>query len=239
MKNTNTLKTLLLATSVALGLLANSSSQAALITYQPTQFANFTIANDDTQILTNGAPSRAYTFSTGNSVTINGVNFTPFANQTVDTVSAPGGISDFGGFALQANLNANYRALVTGAIFSNNNSAVATFTFNNLTIGTPYVFQLWAMDDRALANGRALNFSGGPNISYNIGGIDGGFGQYAIGSFVADATFQSITLTPTGPNTPSLISAVQLRVVPEPTTALMLGIAGALFAFRRRFVARS
>lgn len=239
MKNTNTLKTLLLATSVALGLFANSSSQAALITYQPNQFDSFTIANDDTQILTNGDPSRAYTFATGNSVTINGVNFTPFANQAVDTVSAPGGFSDFGGFATTAFLSVNYRALVTGAIFSNTEAAVTTFVFNDLTIGTQYVFQLWAMDDRALADGRALNFLDGPNISYNVSGTEGGYGQYAIGSFVADATSQAIILTPTAFNTPSLISAIQLRVVPEPTTALMLGIAGALVAFRRRFVARS
>ena len=69
----------------------------------------------------------------------------------------------------------------------------------------------------------------------NTSNSNGGLGQFAIGTFIADATgSQSITFSPSSNAGPTL-NGFQLRVVPEPSTFAMLGLGlPALLAFRRR-----
>ena len=72
----------------------------------------------------------------------------------------------------------------------------------------------------------------------NVESVSGGLGQFAIGTFTADATSEAITFgAPDGSNGYALLNAFQLRqiTVPEPSSALLcgLGIAGVM-GFRCR-----
>ena len=115
-------------------------------------------------------------------------------------------------------------------------SARYTITLNGLTSGRRYELQVWVNDSRLSNLGEAntnlfTTFSDGAtsvDLQHNVNNFLGGIGQFAIGTFTADATSQSLTMTGgtigpdvTGNNISSLLNAYQLRDVTDPcaTTA--------------------
>ena len=115
--------------------------------------------------------------------------------------------------------------------------------------GETFEIQVFAHDQRAVGAGRVLGLGDGVNLgaaniatslTLNTLGAGGGTGQFALGTFTADATgtqnfevFGSFDggATFTASNGAAQINAIQLRVVPEPAsflTLVLLGLVGAL-----------
>lgn len=196
----------------------------------------------------------------GTDTTVNGVTFTStretgltgkisFSNAPTFSRTA------FGNTTEPFNsLSADYKFILQSAVYKSSPSAVGTFslTLEGLTIGAEYQIQVWTHDSRDLVNtrtgGTEFSTTGGGTVTtfMNIGngeganGYAGGTGQYVLGSFVATATTQEITLTSiVDPGSPQ-INALQLRQlsgIPEPGTyALLFGaaaLAGTVIVRRR------
>jgi hypothetical protein len=128
-------------------------------------------------------------------------------------------------------------------------------TMSGLTIGETYEFQWWDSDanpnTHAAVNNNTLNTTAtaGNSVSLFAGpGVDySSAGQYAIGTFTADAVSQEIDFTGASSSDDPLVDAFQLRggitPVPEPSTwallALGLVFAGQKFYAQRRQLRRT
>jgi len=201
--------------------------RAALITWATP--VNITA---DTDVATNGLLIYAETWGQ-NGATVNGV---PFAYDTSKTGDANVGIA-FGSTAgidksgegvggtgtLYANLSPAYKVLVKGTAWANVGTP-GTITLYNLTVSNLYEVQIWENDSRAAYATRVATLSdssvGGNSVSlaHCVGGttssVNGGLGQYVIGTFTADGTSQVIYITDsaTAPQTiGDQLNSIQLR----------------------------
>lgn len=214
---------------VAAVLVAASPAMAADVTWAAPQNAT----GNASDVITSGALFAA--FNTGPTTTVNGVTFASgfVAPITLTGVNTITNIYSAPNFADPA-----YNALVGTGAYSGSN---APFTMNitGLTAGKTYAVQIFAP---FWNNNWATAFTGGTSTSglVNLTGPNQGAGassvpQYVVGTFVADSANQQITLS--SPTSYVLLSAAQVRAVPEPATwAMMLvgfGMAG--FGLRRRF----
>jgi hypothetical protein len=119
--------------------------------------------------------------------------------------------------------SAAYNSVLAGVAYTDGTS-VGTITIGStdhpLTLGSTYQVQLF---DAAGSNDDAVFTSGPlPANSIALAGDD-----YALGEFVATASTQIITFTPTAAtNNAGVLSAIDVRLVPEPSTygALALGL---------------
>jgi autotransporter-associated beta strand protein len=98
------------------------------------------------------------------------------------------------------------------------NDTSGTLTFSGLTIGQEYAVQYWVQDSRTglvNINDRNLTLAGATPVilDYNNGA---GVGQWAIGTFTADSTSQTINITA---NSSVQANMLQLRALPAPFTA--------------------
>ncbi len=189
-------------------------------------------------------------------VAVNGVTFTGWVTAGGSAPVSPGshftltaapnfahqGFDGFGSiFEPFNNLPSAYRTLLAGANYVSNQQNPTDFTgsitlgISGLTTGLEYYFQWWTNDSRPFASGPVIATSGGASVALdpNTTNAAGGAGQFAIGTFTADAPTQVVTFTTTG--NANLQSAFQLRVVPEPSTAFLFVIAlSVLFGGNRR-----
>ncbi len=204
----------------------------------------------DADVSTNGTLMRAANLtregqSLDINVTVNAVTFarSPYAGTTTNLPngdslvtsdgSSVNGYQGFGGNSAPFNgLSGNYKNLLSSGHFNDGDAANAaatartTLTLKNLTIGTPYEFQLWVHDYRVVNLGQnnpgLITVVGGGannvNLEHNVQNALCGIGQYVTGVFTADATTQTITLTGgnTGtdssvPNATAIFNAYQLR----------------------------
>jgi hypothetical protein len=98
----------------------------------------------------------------------------------------------------------------------------------------------WSTTTAAATNSVTLSANTSGSQSGPGPGVDGGIGQYAVGTFTADSTSLSITFNgPALTSSQPLINGFQLRTVavPEPSTYAMAlaGLAcGGSVVFRRR-----
>ena len=206
---------------------------------------------------TNG--SLLYAYNVGASgvagATVNGVAFLAYAfasnysSQTITVGSAsmtesPGWLvssNTMGGSSAPfTSLSSGYQTLL-GSLGSASNATSITVAFGGLTSGQQYLVQWWANNSaNGTIDGLGLNnttATSGPNsvtLDANTTNVAGGLGQYVTGTFTAAGTSQTMVLAASGSDTP-LISAFQVRAVPEPSSlALVAAACGALGLRRRR-----
>ncbi len=214
------------------------SSAAAPITWAPASNIS-----GDSDVSTLGTLVGAFNIGgTGvPNTTVNGVLFQGFALPT-NASSATSGNFTFTAGMLDpfvsdssygsnsppfSNLSPSYQTLLSSAAFVSH--ASFTLTISGLTGGTLYQFQWWDNN----ANGGALNQTTATTAPTSVTLVrnTGGLGQFATGTFLADAATETIVFT--SPQFGPQINAFQLRVIPEPSTWMLLS-AGALLLVRFR-----
>jgi hypothetical protein len=241
---------------VAVALCLSVSPKVAWAIVDITWGAPSTISGDSD---VNTAGSLVYAYNIGDpavtSTAINGVTFAPFpitdggtsttsgsltvagfSNEPMSTALSTGSAS-----APYASLSTSYKAMLGTAVMKSSSSIhFLDLTLLNLNPGQTYTLQVWTNNSIATTSAASLwNFSGNgsQNIDINTTDIAGGVGQYAIGTFTADATSEPFFIHgepfPTGIG---LINGLQLRTaaVPEPTTFGLFGIGLAMLIARRR-----
>jgi hypothetical protein len=165
--------------------------------------------------------------------TVNGVAFAPFVLDTNASYTVGNFTFTGGGFgnnnsvgsanAPFANLSASYQTLLSSA--AGGFGPAITLTMNGLTIGDTYQFEWWLNTSNGFVTSVTATSGNSVALSSNTTGTDGGLGQFATGTFVANAASQVITFASPGPNP---LDGFQLRdesvqAVPEPVSLLLLG----------------
>ena len=205
-------------------------------------------------------------FNVGNtgvsSTTVNTVNFQSFAvpNGTLGPVTvgnftlasgggAFGSTNIFaGGGTPFSTLSSNYQTLLAADVQANGTPSI-TLTMSALSVGAQYQFQWWS--NISISDTRLTTAAAGGSVtlsSNTTGGGQSGLGQYALGTFTANALPQAITFTGFAGD-PAFLNGFQLRQlapaggggsVPLPPAVWsgLIAVAGmAGFAMRRWVVA--
>lgn len=180
--------------------------------------------------------------------TVNGVAFTGLAltgnsvtsgNFNLSIATTFQSSNSFGfGAAPFSSLSAPYQALLSSA--AGDGATPFTLTMSALVTGQTYQFEWWTNDSNNPGNFITTATAGGVvALGSNTTAAIGGVGQFAIGTFIADATNQQVITF--GSAQSEILNGFQLRqlapppAVPEPGTALAgvlaLGVCGVL---RRR-----
>jgi len=227
-----TMKTIILGASIA-GLIT-AAANAADVTWQTPK-----TISDPSDVSTLGSYFGSWAPHGSGSFTINTVTFQNFSdlpsltqnfqNNTGNNTYNNPGTSD-----------ANYNDYMTSGAFQNDASS-PSFGWGGMTIGDTYLVQLWVNDSRNSTTAqRTESVTGGANTSAFLSyGPVGGAGQFIIGTFVADATTESLSLN-SGPNFPSaqlnLFQVRDITPVPEPSTLAFLaaGASAMFYGFRRK-----
>jgi hypothetical protein len=153
------------------------------------------------------------------------------------------------------NQSTSYYNLLTNEEFDVDfgSACTITLTLQHLSPGIQYQFEMWVDDSRASASNAydrydAVSGGGGTavNLLFNTAGYGtngsaaaNSVGEYAIGTFTADTTMQTITIAggifPSGPNTisPQLAGFDVETLTPEPASAGLIVLALSTVACRR------
>jgi hypothetical protein len=198
-----------------------------------------TAISADTDVSTTGTLLSAHNIG-GPTVTINGVTFPATAFGLISPFFELPTSGELAGFDNAVGstqppfslLSTSYQDLLDsgGATFDPNGApAPINLLIKNLTVGQVYEFQWWVNDSRSAGAGRTTTATSGSSVTlnHNLLGIDGGVGQFAVGSFLADATTQAVVFQGAGTgmdNGASQISGFQLRLVPEPAALALLAL---------------
>jgi hypothetical protein len=178
---------------------------------------------------------------------VNGVTFTG---------TGTGGVSDLGGGNVTVanpdnGTNANFSnqggslgSLLDSAFWAFNGAGQGTTTIslNNLTAGSTYEVQVFSSDTRGSRNSDVEIYTGTADeyvstVGNGSAGSGGGDGVVLTGSFVPTGSSVSFTYNYDGLSGNANYNAIQLRLiqsVPEPGTAVILGLGGLGLLIRRR-----
>lgn len=224
--------------------LAAASCQAAIT------FQSAVTVSSSSDVSTAGSLVQALSFAA--STTVNGVGFSGPNVQAGSGSPYTNGIFEFNGatnlndFAFGAGsgnpwntLTANYQNLLSGGIFLGGLGGFGgsfTVNLNSLTVGQDYLVQFWVHDNRGGSIALRNQEVEGGNVSamdFNISDEEGGVGQYVIGTFTASSSSESFRIIG-DINSPPQLNAIQLRTIPEPSSALLSAAAAGLLVLRRR-----
>jgi hypothetical protein len=209
-------------TAICLAALASTAAvRAAPVTWSvPANIAG------DGDVCTSGAGVFAYCYCGNPPATLNGVSFTAEAAGVITWTGAdPASPNTSPDFAGAAALSAAYKQVLYGSKY-NNSPAPLTLTLNHLTVGHQYLAQLWVDDSRSQCHRNQTVTSTGGNtvtLNFNTGTGAGTTGQFASGTFTANAPTQAVILTG---NVLSQVNAIQLRdlsIMAAPACAPLAG----------------
>lgn len=244
-------KTLLAA--AATSALAAGMANAATITWTVNTITNTEadVSNVGTTIIAASGSDGGTNANVVDNVTVATVNGVVFTDAfTLDT---PSHLDTLGN---RANATGQYYEMLRFA--DRQGSGIGTWTFNGLTVGQQYLFQVWYSDDVGVATRAGLVMGATTYASSPVTPVLNGAGtallraelapdaanspgQFATGTFTADSTTQILigraytNLDSTPATTSNLtINAYQLRLVPEPSSLALLGLGGLLMGRRRR-----
>jgi hypothetical protein len=224
----------------------------------------------DSDVSVYGTLVDAFAFSTADSAaatTVNGVTFAPWAFPALDLPDYTGQTSTSLGnysFSEDAGFLTAYDSLgwgsgpITGLSGAYGNLLISgasstyystlSLTMSGLTVGQTYQFQWWDNNsgfEYSQANGFTPGYSTATagntvGLNANDGVSQGTLGQYAIGTFTADAATQEIDFNGSSfYGTDPMLNAFQLRELtptPEPSTWALAAVG--LVIFGRKFYPR-
>ncbi|MGB8170134.1 MAG: autotransporter-associated beta strand repeat-containing protein [Chthoniobacteraceae bacterium] len=199
----------------ALLLFVATSGFAAPITWGPVRDISA-----DSDVSTNGVLVKAVCKASTQPV-VNGVTFTPaYSGDSLSGQNASGAAA--GALPVGGGISASYAAMLSGNDYSTTSGATLTLTLNGLTVGQHYEVQFWANDSDASSLGMQTVKSSGAQdpwvvLNMNKSGADGGKGQFALGTFTADATSQQVKITGSGS---PVIQAYQVRRITSPLASV-------------------
>ena len=185
---------------LSFNLLTNFLNAATITWGEPTTIAG------DSDVTKIGTTIGAYTFGDLQNPTINEITF----NGITPKAGYNNHDSAFGSNAAPfSELSLEYQTLLQSGSFQR---GPVTFKFDDLVIGQKYQIQVWVNDSRALADEKTLTLTAGKSVtlSQNTTGVEGGVGQYIIGTWVADEVSQIINVSSTSG---VLINAYRLSVL--------------------------
>ena len=172
----------------------------------------------NTDVNTNGSAVKAYVFgSAAPAAAINGVTFTRFAAQSVDTLSGfttPSSDAFGSSSAPYSGFTSDYKKILGSGAYGGRN---ASMTLNSLTPGQWYEVQVWVNDSRALAGGRTVRINGSAFLNHNPGGpsdnlaYEGNTGHHMTGTFRASAASQRFDFVASAS---AQINGLQVRAIP-------------------------
>jgi hypothetical protein len=232
------MKKILISGSIIVMLTAAATAQDNITWQTPLTISGDSDVNTEGTLFGTWAPYNGDAASGG--LVVNGVNFNAYP-------TLPGATDDFdngggnGTFATPSTSDSNYNDLLNAGAFGNTSNPY-TISWTSMTPGDDYLVELWVNDGRnSTVNQRTETITGGANTSEALayGSGDSGFGQYIIGTFVADDSGdETITLTP-GAAFPSaqfnLLQVRDITPVPEPSALAILaaGVGATIFGSRR------
>ena len=162
---------------------------AASITWDPV--ADTT---DPTVIITDGSLVEAINGSgAAGVVTVNGVNFSP-SDTLLPTNAASVALSS------QTTLDPGLDDLLNTVEFGGGTATSITVGGGALVSGQTYTIQVFFTDLRSCCSGRVMTYGDGEGNTVDVtaSGAPGTFGQFATGTFIADGTNQTLSLTANG-----------------------------------------
>lgn len=186
-------------------------------------WGNATDILDNNDILATGSLVEAFNATgsskAGNTNTVNGVTFTSTSTLLNSNTNA----NNFSNLSVST----EYDALLSSVDFGNGSSHNLTLGGGNLVVGQQYTIQVWYVDTRNKTDDRVMTFGDGNGNTVNLND------QYAIGTFVADGTNQTLSLLANSFDNVH-ISAYQIRLIPEPTVTMLTLLATVLPIIHRK-----
>jgi hypothetical protein len=225
---------------------ASVQANAATITWNAIQ----TATGNASDVVTTGTyfdSAAARPASQGSAITLNTVTFNPsttgsgtFTGSGITWTNLQSGSSNSGALNPPTAWDDGYEALADWQPYRQTtiaNRQAITITLTGLTMNQQYLVQMWTgYWDGANYRTEFRDPSGNSSGFLNLGSTAGGTrdSQYVVGTFTADATTQAI-LAEGDPaaNGYAMPSFMQVRAVPEPSSALLGGL-GLLALLRRR-----
>ena len=166
-----------------------ASCDGAPITWEP---VSDTV--DPSVVITEGALIEAVNGSAvAGVVTVNGINFSPS-----DTL-LPNGAANVA-LSGQDTLDPGLNELLNSVEFGGGTATDITVGGGALVVGQAYTLQLFFTDLRPCCSGRVMTFGDGVGgtVDVTASGAPGTFGQFAVGTFMADGPDQTLSLTANG-----------------------------------------
>ena len=142
-----------------------------------------------------------------------GMSFSPSAGLSADTATA--GLSESSG-------SAAYDSLLNNMAYTTSGFQSGVIEFSGLDIGTEYQIQVWFSDQRNAGNNRSMIFgdAGASSAEVSIAADTRDFGENVVGSFVATAESQRLSMRTSGFGNIHINALVLSSVVPIPQEPL-------------------